>query len=100
MLYVIFSTVLLVKRTDAPSTDVFCISVVKHGDLITDELAYLLTEFAGDADVERYADRVFKLWARMAQLNIDEKRAIASHSMGVAGPGVGVNYMPGMITAA
>ena len=59
---------------------------MKHGDLIPDEMTYLLTEYAGDPDVEAYSDRVFKLWTKMAQLNILEKRNVDAYKNALPRP--------------
>jgi hypothetical protein len=50
--------------------DIFCTSVVDHNKLNVDELTYLLSEHAGDDDVEAYVDKLISIWHKMRQIAI------------------------------
>jgi hypothetical protein len=46
----------------------FCVSVVNHMDLSVDELTYLLSEHAGDADVKEYVDYLLSVWKKIYEI--------------------------------
>ena len=50
-------------------SDTFCTSVVNSACLEYDEITYLLTEYAGDANVEAYAEKLLQVWKIIADMN-------------------------------
>ncbi|KAG8925229.1 hypothetical protein FRC02_009820 [Tulasnella sp. 418] len=50
---------------------VFCLSVVDHYKLTLDELTFLFTEFAGDAQVEAYIDHLCNIWRKITAIPRD-----------------------------
>ena len=50
-------------------SDIFCTSVVNSAALEYDEITYLLTEYAGDANVEAYVQKLLEVWRTIADMH-------------------------------
>ena len=50
-------------------SDIFCTSVFNSAALEYDEIAYLLTEYAGDENVEAYVQKLLKVWRTIADMH-------------------------------
>ncbi|KIJ30867.1 hypothetical protein M422DRAFT_176891 [Sphaerobolus stellatus SS14] len=60
---------------------IFCTSVVDHNALQIDELTYLLSEHAGDEEVEAYVDKLISVWTKIRSIaaltgNFQQKLAL------------------------
>ena len=51
------------------SSDTFCTSVVNSACLEYDEITYLLTEYAGDENVEAYAEKLLQVWKTISDMH-------------------------------
>jgi hypothetical protein len=48
--------------------DIFCTSIVDHEAVNLDELTYLLSEYAGDAEVGAFVDKLMATWTQIIAL--------------------------------
>jgi hypothetical protein len=68
--------------------DIFCTSIVDHTKLQIDELTYLLSEHAGDTDVEAYIDKLVSVWSKIRAISALQAQALAyKQSALLAAPG-------------
>ncbi|KAJ2935568.1 hypothetical protein H1R20_g1526, partial [Candolleomyces eurysporus] len=71
---------------------IFCTSVVDSAKLQRDELVYLLSEYAGDEDVNAYVDQLLQVWTSInkmhsfVQTRAFELAAANSHTLALLSP--------------
>ncbi|KAJ2913567.1 hypothetical protein MD484_g6827, partial [Candolleomyces efflorescens] len=75
-----FSNKGIIAGTENVFCYTFCTSVVNSAALKYDEITYLLSEYAGDLNVEAYAQKLLQVWKTIADMHAFLQRR--DHSLG------------------